>query len=51
MYIYIYMKNLCVYVHMGWGGTQWRIWFRDYYTRRKVSGSIPDEVIEFLQLS
>jgi hypothetical protein len=29
-------------------GTRWRIWLNHYATSRKVSGSIPDEAIEFL---
>jgi hypothetical protein len=29
-------------------GTRWRSWLRRYVTSRKVAGSIPDEVIGFL---
>jgi hypothetical protein len=30
------------------GGTRWRSWLRHYATSWKVAGSIPDEVIGFL---
>jgi len=32
------------------GATRWRIWLRHCATIRKVAGSIPDGVIEILQL-
>jgi hypothetical protein len=33
------------------GGTQWRSWLRHYVTSQKVSGSYPDEAIEFFQFT
>jgi hypothetical protein len=38
--------RLIEYTH-SYGGTRWRTWLRHYVTRRKVAGSILDEVIEF----
>jgi hypothetical protein len=46
IYIYIYMC-VCMYIT----GTLYYSWMRPCVTNRKVTGSLPDEAIDFLKLA
>jgi hypothetical protein len=40
-----------LYLQLGGGGHALPKWFRHYATNRKVADSVPDEVIEFFQVT